>query len=427
MNSLFHYLFTSSWLLALLMLGYLLLLRNQKMLQFKRFYLLFSLFICLLHPLLPHAFGLLPDFFSTKATFSTRISEQWLPEITLSASKAQMGISLINLLTGTYLLISTILLFRYLHQLSQLWKFLSSLGFQATEEGFLLGHTNEQQPSFSFFHYVVINRKQSQTEKEYRLLLQHEKAHTQQHHSLDVLLAELAQVLFWFHPAMYLLNHALRQTHEYLADAAVLQKTGAEQDYLSLMAQQGLQAAGIPFTSLFFQSTTINRIRMIKKNTPTHWPWRIAASLLLAASIAGFVACEKQQTEMAPPPPPMAAAPGEAQFPLNADGTATEIFDVAEEEATPLGGMQAFYQHMGENMQYPQQAIDAGVEGTAYVRFVIDEKGEVIWADAIAGRLLGYGLDEEAIRVVRTTHWNPAKQGGKAVKQRKVLPVKFKL
>jgi protein TonB len=104
-----------------------------------------------------------------------------------------------------------------------------------------------------------------------------------------------------------------------------------------------------------------------------------------------------------------------------------EIFDIVEEEAQPRGGMAEFYAFLGKNIEYPRQAVRLNIEGTAFVRFVIDEKGNVESAEVVEGRELGYGLDEEAIRVIKLTKWTPGKQRGRAVKQRKILPVKFKL
>lgn len=424
MNSLFELLFTSSWLLLVLMLGYLIFLQNQKLLIFNRLYLLASLLLCLFHPLLPKIWSLFPDVGGALA-FSQK--DWYLPEIILSPQQGASATSGLSIAMGLYLAVGGFMLLRYLLQLLKLRKILTRQGFTTTPEGFLLAHTEGSQPAFSFFRYLVINKTHAETEEEYQLVLQHEKAHARQHHSADVLLAELVKILLWFHPGIYLLNKALRQTHEHLADAAVIQNQHTESTYITLMAKQGLTAAGLPFVSTFFQSLTINRIRMIKKSTPTTWPWRIAASLLLAASLTAFVACEKQEEDFVAPPPPPAHAPDAPAAKAISEQDAAGIYDVTEEEALPLGGLQAFYQHLGENITYPQEAMAAGVEGTAYIRFVIDEKGNVISAESIKERRLGYGLDEEAIRVVNTTKWIPAKQGGKTVKQRKVLPIKFKL
>lgn len=125
-----------------------------------------------------------------------------------------------------------------------------------------------------------------------------------------------------------------------------------------------------------------------------------------------------QDAVIAPPPPPVVGPPKE---------DTDKIFDIVEEEATPEGGMEAYYKFLSDNLKYPRQAQRLGIEGTAFVRFVIDEKGNVIQAESLPGRELGYGLDEEAIRVLKLTKWKPGKQRGRAVKVRKVLPVRFRL
>ena len=103
------------------------------------------------------------------------------------------------------------------------------------------------------------------------------------------------------------------------------------------------------------------------------------------------------------------------------------VYENPDEEATPKGGMQAFYQFIYQNLEYPQAAIASNKDGTAYVRFIIDENGDVQNPHIVAGRELGYGLDQQAVRVVGMTKWNPASHGGRYVKQQKVLPIKFKL
>lgn len=104
-----------------------------------------------------------------------------------------------------------------------------------------------------------------------------------------------------------------------------------------------------------------------------------------------------------------------------------EVFDVVEEEAQPVNGMNAYYELLAKNIDYPREAQRLGIGGTTFVRFVIDENGKVASAETVSGSEQGFGIDEEAVRVVKLTKWLPAKQRGKFVKQRKILPVKFKL
>ena len=101
------------------------------------------------------------------------------------------------------------------------------------------------------------------------------------------------------------------------------------------------------------------------------------------------------------------------------------IFEVVEEQPTPEGGMEAFYKFVGKELNYPSQASRMGIEGRVYVQFVVDEKGAVSDVKAVKG--IGHGADEEAVRVIKLTKWNPGKQRGRPVKVRMVMPIVFKL
>ena len=103
-----------------------------------------------------------------------------------------------------------------------------------------------------------------------------------------------------------------------------------------------------------------------------------------------------------------------------------EIFTIVEEPASPKGGMPAFYKYVGEKVKYPAQARRMGIEGKVFVEFVIGKDGSISEVKAVKG--IGAGCDEEAVRIVQgAPSWTPGKQRGKAVKQRMVLPITFKL
>lgn len=105
---------------------------------------------------------------------------------------------------------------------------------------------------------------------------------------------------------------------------------------------------------------------------------------------------------------------------------ADEIFIVVEESAVPKGGMPAFYKMASENLRYPAQARRMNVEGKVFIEFVVDKEGKIGSIVVVKG--IGAGCDEEAIRILKLSpDWQPAKQRGKAVKQRIVLPIFFKL
>lgn len=91
------------------------------------------------------------------------------------------------------------------------------------------------------------------------------------------------------------------------------------------------------------------------------------------------------------------------------------------------GGQDALETYIMNNIEYPQQAIDNDVEGTVYVKFGVDEKGNVSNVTTV-GNKLGYGLEEEAIKVVSAMpQWTAGTVKGKNVKTWRTLPITYKL
>ena len=84
-------------------------------------------------------------------------------------------------------------------------------------------------------------------------------------------------------------------------------------------------------------------------------------------------------------------------------------------------------QFVQNHIEYPQAAIDNGVEGTVNVTFAVDEQGKV-YSPAIKGEKLGYGLEDEAMRVVnQMPKWTPGRIKGQNVKTYYTLPITFTL
>ena len=104
-----------------------------------------------------------------------------------------------------------------------------------------------------------------------------------------------------------------------------------------------------------------------------------------------------------------------------------ELFGMIPETMPSFrGGEQKLFEFIGKNVVYPQEAIDAGIEGKVFVEFYIEKDGTVCDAKVLRG--IGYGCDEEALRVIGLMpKWIPGKQRGKAVRVRYTLPINFKL
>lgn len=91
------------------------------------------------------------------------------------------------------------------------------------------------------------------------------------------------------------------------------------------------------------------------------------------------------------------------------------------------GGDGALSDYINNNIEYPQDAIDNNIEGTVSVQFVVDEQGNISNVKTI-GNKVGYGLEEEAVKVVsRMPKWTAGQVKGKNVKTWRVLPITYKL
>ena len=103
-----------------------------------------------------------------------------------------------------------------------------------------------------------------------------------------------------------------------------------------------------------------------------------------------------------------------------------EVFTIVEEMPSFPGGEAERNKFLATNIVYPQQATENGIQGTVYVSFVVDSKGNVTDVKILRG--IGGGCDEEALRVVKMMpKWHPGKQNGKQVRVLFNMPIYFKL
>lgn len=91
------------------------------------------------------------------------------------------------------------------------------------------------------------------------------------------------------------------------------------------------------------------------------------------------------------------------------------------------GGQKALERFFENNVQYPEQATQNDVQGVVKLIFSVDENGK-IYQPVTVGDKVGYGIEEEAIRVFnKMPAWTPGKIKGKNVKTRFTLPIRFQL
>jgi len=110
------------------------------------------------------------------------------------------------------------------------------------------------------------------------------------------------------------------------------------------------------------------------------------------------------------------------------------IYYVTETEPEPKNGYRDLYRELQDNLEYPETAEEFGVEGTVFVKFIVESNGEIKHVKATNNiettiEQAEEELVEEAKRAVLATagHWEPAEVGNIPVDQWVILPVQFDL
>ena len=103
-----------------------------------------------------------------------------------------------------------------------------------------------------------------------------------------------------------------------------------------------------------------------------------------------------------------------------------EVFQVVENLPEYPGGMNELMKFLQQEVKYPKEAQEKGLQGRVIVQFIVKKDGSIIEPKVV--KPVDPLLDAEAVRVVSAMpKWNPGKQRGQAVNVRFTLPISFRL
>ncbi|MCF8238131.1 MAG: M56 family metallopeptidase [Saprospiraceae bacterium] len=278
----------------------------------------------------------------------------------------------------------------------------------------------------------------------FQMAFRHEQAHQQLGHGIDLLLGNLAQILFWFQPLTTLIVRELRLIHEYQADQTVIHDLERDNYARFLVTFRSIKLIH-PAIHTLNQSPLKQRIMQMYQ-TPTAWKLpHFAVFFLLAASLLGTTAF-KGITWMPDPSASALSVIDTIPFPDQLINVvpSEESFAVVEVmprfpgcEEMGLSGadrdqcaQRKMLEYVYNHLKYPEEAIRKEVEGTSIASFIIEKDGSISTIKIL--RDIGGGTGEETSRVLRLMQedgirWIPGEQGGKKVRVEFKLPVKFKL
>ena len=148
--------------------------------------------------------------------------------------------------------------------------------------------TDENISPFSWMNRIVISR--TDLEENGREILCHEMAHISNHHSIDLIMADICILLQWFNPASWLIKSELQNVHEFEADETVIRNGIDAKNYQLLLIKKAVGSRLYSIANSFNHSKLKKRITMMMKKKSS--PWARAKYLyvlpLAAVAVAAF-------------------------------------------------------------------------------------------------------------------------------------------
>lgn len=488
MNATINYLMEVNIGLLLFMFVYWAILRNENQFSLKRAYLLLAMLGSLIFPLLhldiSESNHLIPSF-------GNLVPNYWLPEVIINGNGStapttvSSSLSIWSITELIYLIAVLFFTSLFLYRLIVLVRLFASNPIYRWQKYFV-SESNEQKPTFSFFHYIFIGHANQFNKTEKEEILFHESIHIQKLHSLDILLVNIVGIICWFNPIMKAYKQTLVQLHEFEADARSVENKDVDM-YCGLLAKAALQSAEFPLANHFNNSLTLKRIQMMKTMKNKIKNWKLATLVAMVPLFFFLVACQDQFKEkveklsinseslpqqlkdelksLEPYYYDLRALDVNEEnkiildelgyyngkptndFRIISSATATKdrsgyiiigrskrlkkneskVFDEVDEMATPIFGLDNLYKNIAHTLIYPKEAREKGIEGKVFIEFVIQTTGEM--SDFKVAKGIDDSVDTEALRALMqiNTKWRPAIHKGEIVKMKMRIPIVFKL
>jgi hypothetical protein len=453
MDSFFIYLIQLNITLVVLFVAYKIFFERDKNFVVRRIYLLGTLTLPFLLPLMPE---------KTQMSVGTLASVSiHLEGVTVLGNGDAQHVSGIPDTGMILMLLYFLVLAAGITKLClQLFGILRAI--QSAERVVVDGTTVLHNSSFhasSFFGYIFINSASAKGDS-FSHILQHESIHKKEWHSVDRVLVELFVMINWFNPVAWLIRKSMIENLEFLADSAVLRRGTDPAGYQLSILNQYIGSASI---SNQFSSQIKNRINMLNKDYKLGSSWKLILLFPLVFIAFLLVSCaEKDATSKNPEAiqdqdKEVQMTAGQASVAHQPSLEGEELFYVVEEMPTFQGTdpVESFRKYIAQNLTYPKEAVENGITGKVFISFVVTKSGEVVIPEpGVLAELEGKDLDEvvvvayrtlekdqeepdqkyidmlksEVVRVISgSPQWEPGKQRGQAVNVIFTFPVTFTL
>lgn len=273
MNNFLLYMVESGICLGLFYLVYWAFLRKETFFAINRFFLMLSIPLSFLIPLINLASPI-----KTAPPMEQR--HLFTPVSDIQAN----SFGLMDILWVIYLAGVGFFLARFAYKITQLFLLIKKNGYQKYGKINLV-FINEDSAPFSFFNFFFLN-KSNISQHDLLRIIDHELVHINQYHTLDLIIIELLTIVEWFNPFVRPYKTSLKETHEYLADNQVIAQGYSRAKYQLLIFEQHVGLKLFEFVNNFNHSLIKRRITMMTKSKSKTWA---KSKLLLMIPVICFL------------------------------------------------------------------------------------------------------------------------------------------
>ena len=266
---------------SLLITVYHLLLEKEKMHQFNRFFLLFSIVFSYTIPFIS-----IPTESPISTTNSQLVFEETTQQI-LSIPIKQESFDWTNAIWIGYGIITFVLLIK---AFASILKIRTIKGKRSNYLNYRIVITENNFPPFTFWKTIYLGESYLINGKIDPRIFLHERSHLDQKHSWDLILIEIIKVFTWFNPAIYFYEKAIVTNHEFLADETVLENNFDSRDYQNLILNEIIDHQKLDLTHSFnFNNTKKRFIMMNTKKSKFSWLKKAISIPILITAFVLFV------------------------------------------------------------------------------------------------------------------------------------------
>ncbi len=256
METLYIYFLKVSGILAIFYLAYQLFLKRETFFSINRHFLMAGLFTALLLP-----FVSITNYVEIAAAPINFVAKE---TAMVKANGVVQEFNWIDLLFGIYIVGLLIFTTKFIVQIISLLK-LVKINKVDKQGKFYHVETNKNIAPFYFFNHIFYNPS-LYSESELSAIIKHEKAHSSQWHSIDVLLSHLITICTWMNPFSWLYQTNIKQNLEFLADERATKEVPSIKKYqYTLLKVSGNQFC-TPIVNNFYNSLIKKRIVMLNKS-----------------------------------------------------------------------------------------------------------------------------------------------------------------